>query len=173
MLIRYHPHSKGQWKNSVLASDSSNQQDLVLKKRFQLNLCKCYILNLPSGTFILLRSKYKNIHTWSFYILNLVPENYLSFHSCHFFNQTPSCICSICLYCVGKVSNCWTKAVVGVDRPIKALSKLIQKPYKEKIVLNSHSCNFVKIIQPNSFMHMFNESSLFRQSIKLIQQKLW
>ena len=32
MLIRYPPHSKGQWKNLVLASDSSNQQTQVLKK---------------------------------------------------------------------------------------------------------------------------------------------
>ena len=33
MFIRYPPHSKGQWKNLVLASDSSNQQTLVLKKK--------------------------------------------------------------------------------------------------------------------------------------------
>ena len=33
MLIRYPPRSKGQWKNLVLASDSSNQQTLVLKKK--------------------------------------------------------------------------------------------------------------------------------------------
>ena len=29
MLIRYPSHSKGQWKNLVLASDSSNKQTLV------------------------------------------------------------------------------------------------------------------------------------------------
>ena len=33
MLIRYPPHSKSQWKN--LSSFSSNQQTLVLKRRFQ------------------------------------------------------------------------------------------------------------------------------------------
>ena len=27
--------------------------------------------------------------------------------------------------------------------------------------------------EPNSFMHMFNVSTLYRQSIKLFQQKLW
>ena len=27
-----------------------------------------------------------------------------------FFNQTPLCICSMCLYCIGKVSNCSTKS---------------------------------------------------------------
>ena len=38
MLIRYLPHSKSQRKN--LSSYSSNQQTLVLKRRFQYNLCK-------------------------------------------------------------------------------------------------------------------------------------
>ena len=38
-------------------------------------------------------------------------------------NQTPSCICSTCLYCIGKVSNAPSKAVVGVDRAMKAPSK--------------------------------------------------
>ena len=27
--------------------------------------------------------------------------------------------------------------------------------------------------EPNSFMHMFNVSTLYKQSIKLLQQKLW
>ena len=34
MLIRYPQHSKVPWKNLVLASESSNQQTLVLKKKF-------------------------------------------------------------------------------------------------------------------------------------------
>ena len=38
MLIRYPPHSKGQWKN--LASDSSNQQTLVLKKKISVESVK-------------------------------------------------------------------------------------------------------------------------------------
>ena len=38
-----------------------------------------------------------------------------------FLNQTPSCICSMCPHCIGKVSNCSIKTVVGVDRPMKAL----------------------------------------------------
>ena len=56
-----------------------------------------------------------------------------------FLNQTPSCICSMCLHCIGKVSNCSiksakyqivpSKAVVGVDRPMKAPSMHVQKPY--------------------------------------------
>ena len=132
----------------------------------------------------------------------------MSFYPVLFFpNQTPSCICSMCLYCKGNISNCsskscgrswsahggtinaYTKALLGenglssnscqfvknyffqikflhayvqyvyivatkhqtapsktvveVDRPIKALSMHIQKPYKWKIVC-SHSCHFVK-----------------------------
>ena len=47
-----------------------------------------------------------------------------------FVNQTPSCICSMCLHCIGKVSNC----SIGVDQPMKAPSMHIQKPNKGKIV---------------------------------------
>ena len=46
-----------------------------------------------------------------------------------FFNQTPSCICSMCLNCIGKHQIVPLKAVVGVDRPMKAPSMHIQKPY--------------------------------------------
>ena len=45
-----------------------------------------------------------------------------------FFNETPSCICLMCLYCISKVSNAPLKAVVGVDQPMKAPSMHIQKP---------------------------------------------
>ena len=44
MLIRYPPHSKSQRKN--LSSYSSNQQTLVLKRRFQYNMCKTKIITL-------------------------------------------------------------------------------------------------------------------------------
>ena len=50
------------------------------------------------------------------YTKALLGKNYLSSHSCHFvknyffLNQTPSCICSMCLHCIGKVSNCSTKS---------------------------------------------------------------
>ena len=158
-----------------------------------------------------------------------------------FLNQTPSCICSMCLYWIGKVSNCsikscgrswsahegtiyaytkallgkyclcshschfvkkyffWTKllhayvqcvyiveaknqivpskAVVGVDRPMKAPSMHIQKPYKGKLSKFSQLsfCQKIFFSEPNSFMfmHMFNVFTLYRQSIKLFHQKLW
>ena len=35
-----HPHSKGQLKNLVWASDSSNQQTLVLKKKISVESVK-------------------------------------------------------------------------------------------------------------------------------------
>ena len=38
-----------------------------------------------------------------------------------FLNQTPSCICSMCLHCIGKVSIVPSKAVVGVDQPMHGL----------------------------------------------------
>ena len=153
-----------------------------------------------------------------------------------FLNQTPSCICSMCLHCIGKVSNCsikscgrswlahegtiyaytkaflgkyclsahschfvknyffWTKlvhayvqcvfivsakylivplkAVVGVDQPMKALNK---RTIREKLSKFSYLsfCQKLFFSEPNSFMHMFNVSTLYRQIIKLLHQKLW
>ena len=41
--------------------------------------------------------------------------------------------------------------------------------------LSSHRCHFIKkyFFEPNSFMQMFNVSTLYRQHIKLLHQKLW
>ena len=67
-----------------------------------------------------------------------------------------------------------SKAVVGVDRPMKAPSMHIQKPYLGKIVQVLTAVILSKIIfsEPNSFMPMFTMSTLYRQSIKLFHQKL-
>ena len=75
-------------------------------------------------------------------------NNCLSSHSCHlsifFFNQTPSCICSMCLYCIGKVSNCSIKSCgrswLAHEGTIYAYTKALLA-YN---CLSSHSCNFVK-----------------------------
>ena len=65
--------------------------------------------------------------------------------------------------------------MVGVDRPMKALSMHIKKPYKGKNVLVLTAVILSKIIfsESNYFMHMFSVSILYRQSIKLLRQKLW
>ena len=66
----------------------------------------------------------------------LLGKNCLSSHSCHFvkiffFNQTPSCICSMCLYCMGKVSNCSIKSCgrnwSAHEGTIYAYTKLIRE----------------------------------------------
>ena len=50
------------------------------------------------------------------YTKALLEKNCLSSHSCHFvkkyffLNQTTSCICSMCLYYIGKDSNCSIKS---------------------------------------------------------------
>ena len=64
--------------------------------------------------------------------------------------------------------------MVGVDRPMKALSMYIQKPYKGKIVKVLIAVILSKFIfsELNSLMHMFNVSILSRQYIKLLHQKL-
>ena len=58
---------------------------------------------------------------------------------------------------------------------MKAPSMHIQKPQKGKVLLVLTAVILSKIIfsEPNSFMHIFNVSSLYRQSIELFHQKLW
>ena len=56
-----------------------------------------------------------------------------------------------------------SKVVVGVDRPMKASSMLYKSPIREKLSKFSQ-LSFCQIIfsEPNSFMHMFNVSKLYR-----------
>ena len=86
----------------------------------------------------------------------LLGKNCLSSHSCLFVknyifpNQTPSCICSMCLHCIGKVSNCSIKSRGRSWSAMKAPSMQIQKVLLGKNCLSSHSCLFVKnYIFPN------------------------
>ena len=48
----------------------------------------------------------------SIHIQSNTMENCLSSHFVkkQFFNQTPSCICLMCLHCIGQVSNCSIKS---------------------------------------------------------------
>ena len=59
--------------------------------------------------------------------------------------------------------------------PLRHYLFIYTKALLGKNYLSSHSCRFVKkhFFEPNSFMHMFNMSTLYRQSIKLLHQKLW
>ena len=85
-----------------------------------------------------------------------------------------TCICSIIYVVSAKYQIAPSKALVGVDRLLKALSMHIQKPYKGIIVLVLTLVILSKKkIQPDSFIHMFNVSTLYRKSIKLLHQKLW
>ena len=91
----------------------------------------------------------KHIQNLSKHIQNLIWEklskfSQLSFCQKYFFlNQTPSCICSMCLHCIEKDQIVPLKAVQGVDRLMKALFKHIHNLIKENC-LSSHSCHFVK-----------------------------
>ena len=58
----------------------------------------------------------------------------------------------ICVHCIGKVSHCSIKAVIGVDWPMRAPSMHIQKRYYGK---SSHSCNFVKNIFLTKLLHAY------------------
>ena len=62
-----------------------------------------------------------------------------------FLNQTPSCICSMCLHCIGKVSNCTIKSCGRTWLAHEGTHHLCI--YKSPIrgnCLSSHSCHFVK-----------------------------
>ena len=100
----------------------------------------------------------------------LLEEKCLSSKSCHFVkkkkfpNQTPSCICTICLHCSSKVSN---RTIESCGRSWSAHKGTIHAYAKSHISLIAVVLSKKKIL-PNSFMHMFNVSSLYRQSIKLL-----
>ena len=83
------------------------------------------------------------------YTKPLLGKNCLSSHSCHFvknyfFCQTPSWICSMCLHCIGKVSNCSIKSCgrswLAHEGTICAFTKALFR----KNCLSSPSCHFVK-----------------------------
>ena len=75
----------------------------------------------------------------SMHIQNLIREKLSKFsqlslcQKLFFLYQTPSCICSMCLHCTSKVSIVPSKAVVSVDRPMKAPSMHIQNLIREKL----------------------------------------
>ena len=100
----------------------------------------------------------------------------LSFRQKLFFlNKTPSCICSMCLHCIGKASNCSIKSCGRSWSAHEGTIYAYTKALLGKNCRSSHSCHFVKNIfsELNSFMHMFNVSTLYKKSIKLFHQQLW
>ena len=72
------------------------------------------------------------------------------FAGCHFvknyffLNQTPSCICSMCLHCIGKVSNCSIKSCIRSWSAHEGTIFAYTKALLGKNCLSSHSCHFVK-----------------------------
>ena len=116
------------------------------------------------------------------YTKALLGKNCLSSHSCHFvinyffLNQTPSWICSMCLHCIGKVSNCsiisWGRSWSAHEGTIYECTKHLIREKLSKFSQLSF-CQKLFFSSPNSFMHMFNVSTMYRKSIKLFHQKLW
>ena len=60
------------------------------------------------------------------------------------FNQTPSCMCSMCLYCIGKYQIDPSKTVVGVDENEGTIYAYTKALLGTNYLLSSHSCHFVK-----------------------------
>ena len=50
-----------------------------------------------------------------------------------FLNQTPSCICSMCLYCIGKVSNCSKKSCGKLISPWRHHLCIYKSLIREKL----------------------------------------
>ena len=59
-------------------------------------------------------------------------------------NQTPSCICSMCLHCLGKVSKCSIKSCGRSWSTHKGTIYAYTNTLTGKNCLSSHCCHFVK-----------------------------
>ena len=67
-----------------------------------------------------------------------------------FWHQTSLCKCSMCLYCVGKVSDCFINAVVRVDWHACALSMHKQNPLSI-----TRAITLIEL-DPNSYFFIIN-----------------
>ena len=103
-----------------------------LSKFSQLSFCqKLFFLNqTPSCIFVPSKPvvevdrpmKALSMHTQAFIREELSKFSQLSFcQKLFLLNQTPSCICSMCLNCIGKYQIVPSKAVVGIDWPMYGL----------------------------------------------------
>ena len=61
-----------------------------------------------------------------------------------FLSQTPSCICSMCLHCICKVSNCYIKSCGRIWSAHEGTLYAYTKALLGKNCLSSHSCHIVK-----------------------------
>ena len=112
------PYTNAQLGKNCLSSHSCH---FVKKKLNQTPSCICSMCKHGIGKVSKCSIKSCG-RTWSAhegtiyaYTKALLGKNCLSSHSCHFvifflLNQTPSCICSMCLHCMGKVSNWFIKS---------------------------------------------------------------
>ena len=62
----------------------------------------------------------------------------------YFPNQTPLCICSMCLYCIGNISNCSIKSCGRSRSAHEGTIYAYTKSLVRGNCLSSNSCHFVK-----------------------------
>ena len=62
----------------------------------------------------------------------------------YFPNQTPLCICSMCLYCIGNISNCSIKSCGRSRSAHEGTIYAYTKALLGENCLSSNSCHFVK-----------------------------
>ena len=104
------------------------------------------------------------------YTKALLGKNCLSSHSSHFvknyffLNQTPSCICSMCLHCIGKVSNCSIKSCGRSCLAHEGTIYAYTKALLGKNCLSSHSSHFVK----NYFFLNQTPSCIYVQCVYIV-----
>ena len=94
---------------------------------------KIYSLTPPPGSRVcLIREKMSKFSQLSFC------------QKLFFLNHTPSCICSMCLHCIGKVSNCSIKSCCRSWSAHEGTIYAYTKALLGENCLSSHSCHFVK-----------------------------
>ena len=103
---------------------------------------------MQSGTFV--KIKYTKLFTPESSICqSLYRKNSPSSHRCHFIknyffpNQAPSCICSMCLYCKGNISNCSIKNCGRSWSAHEGTINAYTKALLEENCLSSNSCHLV------------------------------
>ena len=86
-----------------------------------------------------------NYFFWTKLLHAYVKFSQLSFcQKLFFLNQTPSCICSKCLNCIGKVSNCSIKSCGRSWSAHEGTLYAYTNNLLGKSCLSSHWCHFVK-----------------------------
>ena len=125
---------------------------LYCEGKYQIVLSKAVVLELLSWS--------AHEGTILAYIKAILGKNCLCSHSCHFvkiqfFNQTPSCLRSMCLHCEDIVLNYWIKSCGRSWWAHEGTIYAYTKAILGKKCLSSRSYNFVNFFFWTKFLHAY------------------